>query len=168
MEAAMTDVIERAAVGHAVPHTAGATAGEFPASRKVYVTGSRPDIRVPFREVAQSPTRGANGAVANPPLRVYDTSGAHTDPDLRVEPERGLPPLRRAWILERGDVAPDRAREGGAPLRARDAMWSPEPPQRRADRLRIWGRSAPVSRGRRTSCGNCSRCISVRGQAWFS
>src|SRR5438445_2072145 len=120
MEAAMTEVIERAAVEHAVPHTAGATAGEFPASREVYVTGSRPAIRVPYSGVAQSPTRGANGAVANPPLRVYDTSGAHTDPDLRVEPERGLPPLRRAWILERGDVAPDRAREGGAPLRARD------------------------------------------------
>ncbi|MCY0885260.1 MAG: phosphomethylpyrimidine synthase ThiC, partial [Firmicutes bacterium] len=87
----------------------------FPASRKVYVTGSRPDIRVPMREISLEPTQTAHGPVANPPVRVYDTSGPYTDPDYVVDYRRGLPPLRRRWILERGDVE-----EGpGGVLRAR-------------------------------------------------
>ncbi|HEV2686531.1 MAG TPA: hypothetical protein VGW79_07825, partial [Actinomycetota bacterium] len=65
-------------------------------SRKVYVTGSRDDLRVPFREVSQSD--------GNPPIRLYDTSGFHTDPLIPVDVREGLPPLRRHWILERGDV----------------------------------------------------------------
>jgi phosphomethylpyrimidine synthase len=84
-------------------------------SSKVYVIGSRPDIRVPFREVALSG--------AEPPVRLYDTSGPATDPAMRLGVEQGLPPLRRPWILERGDVggglafpmarSPLRARAGG-------------------------------------------------------
>ncbi|RMG56121.1 MAG: phosphomethylpyrimidine synthase ThiC [Acidobacteria bacterium] len=76
----------------------------FPASRKVYVQGSRPDIRVPLREIQLTPTSGRFGDEENPPLRVYDTSGPYTDPEVEIDLRRGLPPLRRPWILERGDV----------------------------------------------------------------
>jgi phosphomethylpyrimidine synthase len=65
-------------------------------SRKVYVTGSRHDLRVPMREIALSG--------GNPPLRLYDTSGPYTDPDALIDLKRGLPPLRLPWILGRGDV----------------------------------------------------------------
>jgi phosphomethylpyrimidine synthase len=76
----------------------------FLSSRKVYVAGSRPDLRVPMREITQTPTPGRFGAEENPPVRVYDTSGPYTDPVARLDIRQGLPPLRRAWILERGDV----------------------------------------------------------------
>ena len=76
----------------------------FPGSRKVYVTGSRPDLRVPFREIELSPTQGRNGPEENLPLRVYDTSGPYTDPDAATNVREGLPALRAAWVRERGDV----------------------------------------------------------------
>lgn len=82
----------------------GSYANFFPNSRKVYVQGSRPDIRVPMREITLSPTKGLGGEEENPPLRVYDTSGPYTDPSYTVDLEKGLPKLRRPWILERGDV----------------------------------------------------------------
>ena len=66
------------------------------ASRKVYVAGSRPGIRVPVREITLSG--------GQPPVRLYDTSGPATDPDARLDVKRGLPPLRLGWIRERGDV----------------------------------------------------------------
>ena len=65
-------------------------------SSKVYITGSRPDLRVPMREIALSG--------GNPPLRLYDTSGPYTDPDAQIDLKRGLPPMRLPWILGRGDV----------------------------------------------------------------
>src|SRR6059036_2584469 len=65
-------------------------------SRKIYLTGSRPDIRVPMREIALS---GGNA-----PVRLYDTSGPYTDPAADLDLKRGLPPLRLAWILGRADV----------------------------------------------------------------
>src|SRR5688500_6385919 len=76
----------------------------FPASRKVYIEGSRPDIRVPVREISLDPTTGRYGDEENPPVQVYDTSGPYTDPDVQTDIRQGLPPLRRKWILERGDV----------------------------------------------------------------
>jgi phosphomethylpyrimidine synthase len=76
----------------------------FPGSSKVYVTGSRPDLRVPVREVALEPTSGRYGNEANEPVRLYDTSGPYTDPAYRVNLEEGLPPIRAAWIAERGDT----------------------------------------------------------------
>ncbi|HXO41098.1 MAG TPA: phosphomethylpyrimidine synthase ThiC, partial [Thermoanaerobaculia bacterium] len=111
----------------------GAAAGgqPFPASRKVYVSGTRPDVRVPMREIELTPTRvhagpavspaaaaamGSAGAgaaedagaaaatIPNAPLLVYDTSGPYTDPAAAIDVRRGLAPLRRPWILERGDV----------------------------------------------------------------
>ena len=77
----------------------------FPASRKIYIEGSRSDLRVPLREIALSATRHADGReVENPPHRVYDTSGPWTDPEASPDARRGLPALRRTWQLERGDV----------------------------------------------------------------
>lgn len=76
----------------------------FPGSKKVYVEGSRPDIRVPMREIALSPTNGSFGKEENRPVRVYDTSGPYTDPNVSIDIRKGLPPLRRKWVLERNDV----------------------------------------------------------------
>ena len=76
----------------------------FPNSRKVYVQGSRPDLRVPMREIRQTPTPTAAGAEPNPPIVVYDTSGPYTDPEYEADLARGLPPLREPWIAERGDT----------------------------------------------------------------
>jgi len=76
----------------------------FEGSKKVYVEGSRPDILVPMREIALSPTTGSFGEEKNAPVRVYDTSGPYTDPAYKVDITRGLPALRSKWIRERGDV----------------------------------------------------------------
>jgi len=76
----------------------------LPNSRKVYVTGSRPDIRVPMREIRQSDTPASFGFEPNPPLWVYDTSGPYTDPDARIDIRAGLGALRAGWIRERGDT----------------------------------------------------------------
>ncbi|HUH92451.1 MAG TPA: phosphomethylpyrimidine synthase ThiC [Casimicrobiaceae bacterium] len=76
----------------------------LPRSRKIYVEGSRPDVRVPMREIAQTDTPASFGAEANPPIVVYDTSGPYTDPDVSVDIRAGLPPLRLRWIEERVDT----------------------------------------------------------------
>ena len=76
----------------------------FSGSKKVYVTGSSSDIKVPMREIELSPTTGTFGEEENPPVRVYDTSGPYTDPDHSVDITKGLPALRSTWIQERGDV----------------------------------------------------------------
>jgi len=78
----------------------------FPSSSKVYVQGSRPDIRVPMREIAQSPTYNLDGSEAesNPPIIVYDTSGPFTDPAVTVDLMKGMPEVRSVWIAERGDT----------------------------------------------------------------
>ena len=76
----------------------------FPNSRKVYVEGSRPDIRVPMREICLSPTPTRDGLEENPPVLVYDTSGPYTDPDAEIDLARGLPAIRERWIEERGDT----------------------------------------------------------------
>ncbi len=84
--------------------TRSITRSAFPGSHKMYVTGSRPDIRVPMREVSLSPTLVQDGAAqANPPLRLYDASGVYTDPSVDIDVRRGLAPLRSAWIAERAD-----------------------------------------------------------------
>jgi phosphomethylpyrimidine synthase len=78
---------------------------EFPHSRKVYRVGSRPDIRVPMREICQTETRKADDSIEeNPPVMIYDTSGPVTDPAFELKLETGLPRLREAWIEERGDT----------------------------------------------------------------
>jgi phosphomethylpyrimidine synthase len=109
----------------------------LPASRKVYLKGSiHSGLRVPVREIALHPSAG------EPPLAVYDCSGPYTDPAVTIDIERGLAPLRAAWIRARGDVeeyagrrvepvdnglgaggkaAPEFPRHG-SPLRARSAQ----------------------------------------------
>jgi phosphomethylpyrimidine synthase len=84
---------------------------EMSSNRKVYVEGSRPEVRVPMREIALE---------GEEPLRVYDTSGPHSDPALKIDLERGLAPLRSPFILERGDVEPVSTVDG--PRRARNGV----------------------------------------------
>jgi len=76
----------------------------FPNSRKVYIEGSRLDVRVPMREITQSPTPDSFGGETNPPLFVYDTSGPYTDPAASIDVRRGLPTPRSGWIRERDDT----------------------------------------------------------------
>jgi phosphomethylpyrimidine synthase len=76
----------------------------LPQSRKVYQDGSRPDIRVPFREISQDDTPTMFGGERNPPITVYDTSGPYTDPNARIDIRSGLAPMRAAWIDERTDT----------------------------------------------------------------
>ena len=76
----------------------------FPNSKKVYVEGSRPDIRVPMREISLTDTVTERGTESNPPLRVYDCSGIYSDPSVEIDLRAGLPPIRKAWIAERGDT----------------------------------------------------------------
>ncbi len=85
--------------------TSGLTCEPFPGSAKIYVEGSDPSIRVPMREIRQNPSRNGGARYLNPPVTVYDTSGPYTDPDIAVDPEAGLAPLRMRWITGRGDVA---------------------------------------------------------------
>jgi phosphomethylpyrimidine synthase len=84
--------------------TNSSSISSFPGSKKVYVEGSRKDIRVPMREITLSPTTGAYGEQENAPLRVYDTSGAYTDEEIQTDIREGIPPNRLNWIVERGDV----------------------------------------------------------------
>jgi len=97
----------------ATAHVDEAAVQPLPNSRKVYVEGSRPDIRVPMREISQADTPlmfggeyGAGGAHAepNPPIFVYDCSGPYTDPAAQIDIRTGLPALRTKWIEARGDT----------------------------------------------------------------
>jgi len=84
------------------------TTQPFPASRKIYVAGTKPGVRVAMREIRLTPTRlmrdPSNRVEENPPLVVYDTSGPYTDPNVHIDIRKGLGPLRLDWILARGDV----------------------------------------------------------------
>ncbi|OLS61058.1 phosphomethylpyrimidine synthase ThiC [Pseudomonas putida] len=76
----------------------------FTRSRKVYVEGSRPDIRVPMREISLDDTPTDFGGEANAPVLVYDTSGPYTDPNVVIDVRKGLGDVRSAWIDDRGDT----------------------------------------------------------------
>ncbi len=76
----------------------------FANSRKIYVEGSRQDIRVPMREITLMPTRTDKGIEENPPVTVYDTSGPYSDPHTEIDLLRGLHDVRSNWIEERGDT----------------------------------------------------------------
>jgi len=84
------------------PHSSDA----WPNSKKVFVPGKKhPDIRVPFREISLTPTRTYdNRVIANESVRIYDCSGPWGDESFAGNVQEGLPPLRREWILRRGDV----------------------------------------------------------------
>jgi len=91
---------------HDPVHVEGITLAPFPQSRKVYVAGSRGDLRVPMREISQAATPASFGAEPNSPVYVYDTTGAYTDPAAAIDLTRGLPDVRGGWIEERGDTEP--------------------------------------------------------------
>ncbi len=84
----------------------------LPNSRRVYIDGNQPGVRVPFREILQNATRNFDGTLAeNAPVRVYDTSGVWGDPDCHCDVSKGLPLLRRELIFARGDVEEYEGRE---------------------------------------------------------
>ncbi len=80
----------------------------FPQSRRIWITGSREDIRVPMREIVLSPTH-IGGSKEQPlyeqneAVPVYDTAGAYGDPAAQIDVHRGLEKLRARWIAERDD-----------------------------------------------------------------
>ncbi|MBT8117052.1 MAG: phosphomethylpyrimidine synthase ThiC, partial [Gammaproteobacteria bacterium] len=76
----------------------------FPNSERVYVQGSRPDLRVPMREIRQADTPASFGVEKNPAITVYDTSGPYTDPAASIDLMKGLPEVRTGWIEERDDT----------------------------------------------------------------
>src|SRR3990172_70002 len=93
----------------------------FPASRKIFVPGSRPALQVGMREVTLTPPPSSHGAEENPPITVYDTSGPYTAPTARIDLRAGLAPLREKWILERNDTVQldgPSSEYGRAPARA--------------------------------------------------
>jgi phosphomethylpyrimidine synthase len=109
----------------ALPSNSSVDRTPLPGSKKVYVPGPH-GMRVPFREIALSPTRGLSGEVElNPAFRAYDTSGPYTDPAAAIDLESGLPELRRPWILSRGGydrVAPRPSAPGLGMARPREAL----------------------------------------------
>ena len=105
----------------------------FPSSRKIYVQGSRPDIRVPMRQVEQADTPASFGSEQNPPITIYDTSGPYTDPDSAIDLMRGLPALRDVWIKERGDTE---QLTGPSSEFGRDRQSNPELAQLRFEHIR--------------------------------
>ena len=102
------------------------TAAPLPGSRKIYVQGSRPDLRVPMREISQSDTPEAFGGGKNPPIYVYDCSGPYTDPAAKIDFRRGLPALRTPWIEERGDERPAAGKNITQMHYARQGIVTPE------------------------------------------
>ncbi|OLF56220.1 phosphomethylpyrimidine synthase ThiC [Pseudomonas chlororaphis] len=76
----------------------------FTRSQKIYVQGSRPDIRVPMREISLDVTPTDFGGEINAPVTVYDTSGPYTDPNVVIDVRKGLGDVRSAWIDDRGDT----------------------------------------------------------------
>ncbi len=83
----------------------GLTTEPLPASRKVYIEGTQSGVRVPFREISLTPAHATNGhqPAAPAPVRVYDTSGPYTDPQVQIDIRQGLTPLRLPWIGARQD-----------------------------------------------------------------
>jgi hydroxymethylpyrimidine synthase len=91
-------------LAHAARELSATVTTPLPGSRKIHLAGSRPDLRVPMREIALAQTPTLFGGEPNAPVVVYDTSGPYTDPDHHVDLAAGLPPLRAGWIAGRGDV----------------------------------------------------------------
>jgi phosphomethylpyrimidine synthase len=103
---------------------AGITTGPLPGAQKLYLHGTlHPDVRVPVREISQTPTLAGHGAVAvetpNPKVYVYDASGPYTEAEPHIDLRAGLAPVRRSWALGRGDVE-ERGRLGSLTARLHD------------------------------------------------
>ncbi|MGF9712036.1 phosphomethylpyrimidine synthase ThiC [Paenibacillus sp. JMULE4] len=110
----------------AAPHLSS-----FPGSKKVYVQGSREDIKVPMREISLTPTTIGGNVQENPPVRVYDCSGPYTDGSIQTDIRSGLPLNRRNWILERGDVE----EYAGRAVKPEDNGYSKEESVKREERF---------------------------------
>ncbi|HEV8629580.1 MAG TPA: phosphomethylpyrimidine synthase ThiC [Thermoanaerobaculia bacterium] len=139
MEPVTSDTVTSDTSDPSTPSTV--TTGPLPGSRKVFVGGRlHPELRVPLREIALSPTlsgRGSEQRVVeeNPPLLVYDTSGPYTDPAAVVDVRQGLPPLRASWIAARGDSEEIAGRsyrplDDGRQARRLETPWSARRPRR--------------------------------------
>ncbi|HCR86301.1 MAG TPA: phosphomethylpyrimidine synthase ThiC [Alphaproteobacteria bacterium] len=82
------------------------TSKPFPSSHKIYIAGKiHPEIKVAMREISLAPK------ALEVPIKVYDTSGIYTDENAKFDIRKGLPKLRRDWILKRGDVEEYQGRE---------------------------------------------------------
>ena len=81
----------------------------FPNSKRIYITGTPPGVRVPMREIQLSPTL-IGGSKEQPQyeeneaIPVYDTSGPYGDPQIAINVQQGLAKLRQPWIDARGDT----------------------------------------------------------------
>jgi phosphomethylpyrimidine synthase len=108
----------------ATAHVDEAAVQPLPNSRKIYVEGSTPDVRVPMREISQADTPTGFGGEKNPPIFVYDCSGPYTDPAAKIDIRTGLPALRTRWIEARGDteVLSDLSSEYGRQQAANPAL----------------------------------------------
>ncbi len=93
-------------LSQAARQRARAASGPFPASRRVYLEGSRPDVRVAVREIEQTPSIRSSEPQPNPAIQVYDTAGPYTDPDAVLDPASGIFRVRAPWIVERGEQPP--------------------------------------------------------------
>lgn len=114
----------------------------LPASRKVYIEGSRPDIQVPMREIALTDTPTGLGGEKNLPIMVYDTSGAYTDPAVQIDLNQGLPNVRENWIGSRNDTE------------ILDTLTSTFGQERLRDIRTANIRFAHISKPRRAKCGH--------------
>ncbi|MGH8543527.1 MAG: phosphomethylpyrimidine synthase ThiC [Gammaproteobacteria bacterium] len=106
----------------------------FPNSRKSYAAGRAVDIKVPMRQVTQSPAVTSSGTEPNPSISLYDTSGPYSDPSITIDIRRGLSALRREWILERNDTdtLPAPSSADGGRFDAANGGFVPRRPPRRA------------------------------------
>jgi phosphomethylpyrimidine synthase len=112
----------------------------FPNSQKIYIQGSRDDIRVPMREISQSPTHVGIVKEENPLIAVYDTSGPYTDPGVAIDIRKGLDHLRKRWIDERNDTE---GLDHFSSDYGRDRMQSPELEQIRYEHTPLPRRAKP-------------------------
>ncbi|MEZ0252020.1 MAG: phosphomethylpyrimidine synthase ThiC [Methylobacteriaceae bacterium] len=105
---------------------ASVTTGPVQGSRKVYAEApGRPDIRVPYREIALSDPK-------EEPVRVYDPSGPYTETDAAIDLEKGLAPVREPWIVGRGYAAvkPREVKPEDNGFAAADKLVAPCPAER--------------------------------------
>jgi len=112
----------------------------FPKSRKLYVEGSRSDLRVPVREISQDVTQTSGQPETNPPIYVYDTSGPYTDPEAKIDLMAGLPALREKWIAERADTE---QLDGPTSAYGRERQNAPELANLRFEHIRAPRRAKP-------------------------
>ncbi|GLR09015.1 phosphomethylpyrimidine synthase ThiC [Mixta theicola] len=97
----------------------------FPNSKRIWIDGSRPDIRVPMREIQLSPTLTGGDKTspvyeANEPVPVYDTAGPYGDPEATIDVHQGLPRLRSVWIEQRADTEQTQLSSSYSQLRLKD------------------------------------------------